>query len=113
MAADVAGLLKELSLEPLNGTYNRKVNGVFISDMVSDVMNGAGPGDVWVTVQTHKNIIAAANLVDVSVIIVTRGKNVPKETLDIADRVEMSIVSTPMETYAVASRLCQAGVGQT
>jgi serine kinase of HPr protein (carbohydrate metabolism regulator) len=74
-------------------------------------MNGSGPGNVWVTVQTHKNIIAAANLVDVAAIIVTRGKAVPKETLDIADRVELTLFSTPLETYDLAVKLSQAGIG--
>lgn len=111
MAFDVEALMKKLGLNPLNSLHNREIKGVFISDMVSDVMNGAGPGNVWVTVQTHKNIIAAANLVDVSAIIVTRGKAVPKETLDIADRVEMTLFSTPLETYDLAVRLSQAGIG--
>ncbi len=110
MNADVATLVEKLGLKTLNGLYNKEITGAFISDMVSDVMNGATPGNVWVTVQTHKNIIAAANLVDVSIIIVTRGKTVPKETLDIADRVEMTICSTPLETYGLAVKLNRAGI---
>jgi predicted transcriptional regulator len=111
MAVDVETLMKKLGLDPLNGLHNKEIKGIFISDMVSDVMNGATPGNVWVTVQTHKNIIAAANLVDVSAIIVTRGKTVPKETLDIAERVEMTLFSTPLETYDLAVALSRAGIG--
>jgi predicted transcriptional regulator len=74
-------------------------------------MNGAEPGNVWVTVQTHKNIIAAANLVDVAAIIVTRGKTVPNETIDIANRAEITVFSTSLETYDLAASLCKAGVG--
>lgn len=110
MTFDVETIKTKLRLEPLSGLFNKEVKGVFMSDMVSDVMNGAEPGNVWVTVQTHKNVIAAANLVDVAAIIVTRGKNVPRETLDIADRAEISIFSTPLESYAMAVELYQAGI---
>ena len=113
MTADVETLAGKLGLKPLNRLYNKTITGVFISDMVSDVMNGAGIGNVWVTVQTHKNIIAAANLADVAAIIVTRGKKVPRETLEIADRVELTIFSTPLETYGLALRLFEAGFGET
>lgn len=109
MTADVKSLMERLGMKTLNGFYNKPVSGVFVSDMVSDVMNGAAPGNLWVTVQTHKNIIAAANLVDVSAIIVTRGKAVPKETLDIADRVEMTVFSTPLETFSLCAELTQVG----
>ncbi len=109
MIADVKSLMENLGLKTLNGFFNKPVSGVFVSDMVSDVMNGAAPGNLWVTVQTHKNIIAAANLVDVSAIIVTRGKSVPKETLDIADRVELTIFSTQMETFGLCAELSQVG----
>ena len=74
-------------------------------------MHGAEPGTIWVTVPTHKNIIAAANLVDVAAIIVTRGKSVPGETLDLANRTEITVFSPPLETYDMAANLCRAGVG--
>jgi len=111
MTVDVATLIDRLGLVPVNRVYNKRISGVFVSDMVSDVMNGAAPANLWVTVQTHKNIIAAANLVDVSAIIITRGKSVPKETLEIADRAEMTLFTTSLETYPLAVKLCQANIG--
>jgi len=110
MPVAVEKLAARLAMNPLNGLYNKEASGVFVSDMVSDVMNGAMPGCIWVTVQTHKNIIAAANLVDAAAIIVTRGKDVPKETLEIADRVEISVFSTKEETYPLCISLFEAGI---
>ncbi len=111
MTFDVENLREALGAEPLNALYNKEIMGVFVSDMVSDIMHGAGPGSIWVTVQTHKNIIAAANLVDVAAIIVTRGKPVPKETLDIADRAEITLFSSPLETYELAIKIYGMGIG--
>jgi hypothetical protein len=106
----VAELKEKLALKPLNDVYDKGIDGVFISDMVSDVMAGAKPGAVWVTTQTHKNVVAAANLVDISVVIVTRGKVVPQETLEMATRAELTILSTDLETYDLVGKLHAAGV---
>jgi serine kinase of HPr protein (carbohydrate metabolism regulator) len=106
----VSELKEKLALKPLNDVYDKEIDGVFISDMVSDVMAGAKPGAVWVTTQTHKNVVAAANLVDISAVIVTRGKAVPQETLEMATRAELSILSTDLETYDLVGELHAAGV---
>ena len=106
----VAELKDKLELKPLNDVYDKGIEGVFISDMVSDVMAGAKPGALWVTTQTHKNVIAAANLVDISAVIVTRGKAVPDETLEMASRAELTVFSTDLETYDFVGKLHGAGV---
>lgn len=101
----VAELKDKLELKPLNDVYDKEIDGVFISDMVSDVMAGAKPGAVWVTTQTHKNVVAAANLVDISAVIVTRAKAVPDETLEMATRAELTVFSTDLETYDLVGKL--------
>jgi len=106
----VAELKDKLELKPLNEVYDKEVDGVFISDMVSDVMAGAKPGALWVTTQSHKNVVAAANLVDICAVIVTRGKPVPDETIDMATRAELTILSTDLETYDLVGKLHAAGV---
>jgi predicted transcriptional regulator len=104
----VAELKDKVGLKPLNNVFDKPVEGVFISDMVSDVMAGAAAGVLWVTTQTHKNVVAAANLVDVSAVIVTRGKAVPDETLEMASRAELTIFSTDLETYDCVGKLHEA-----
>jgi hypothetical protein len=106
----LAELAKKLGLRILNEMHDKDVEGAFVSDMVSDVMAGAKPGNLWVTTQTHKNIVAAANLVDISGIVVTRKKAVPKETLEMADRAELTILAADLETYSVVGTLHAAGV---
>ena len=101
----VAELKDKAELKPLNDVFDKPITGVFISDMVSDVMAGAAAGALWVTTQTHKNVVAAANLVDISAVIVTRGKAVPNETLEMATRAELTIFSTDLETYDFVGKL--------
>lgn len=106
----VAELMEKLKLKPLNELHDKSVEGVYISDMVSDVMAGAKAGALWVTTQTHKNVVAAANLVDIAAVVVTRGKPVPDETLEMATRAELTIFSTDLETYDLVGKLHDAGV---
>jgi len=106
----VRELETKLKLRPLNQVYDKEIDGAFISDMVSDVMAGAKAGNVWVTVQTHKNIAAAANLVDLAAVIIVRGKKIPEDTIQMADRAKMTIFATDEDTYQVAVKLYEAGI---
>ncbi len=109
----VKELQSKLKLNALNEVGDTEVDGAFVSDMLSDVMAGAKAGNVWVTVQTHKNIVAAANLVDVPAIIVVRGKKVPEDTVQMADRVGVALFNTDLDTFQVAVKLFEAGVKPT
>lgn len=106
----VKDLQSKLKLKALNKVTDKEIEGAFVSDMLSDVMAGAQAGSVWVTVQTHKNIIAAANLVDVPAIIIVRGKKVPEDTLQMADRVGVTVFGTDLDSFKVAVSLYQAGI---
>ena len=109
----VKDLESKLNLKALNEATDTEVVGAFISDMLSDVMAGAKAGNVWVTVQTHKNIIAAANLVDVPAIIVVRDKKVPDDTLQMANRVGVTVFATELDSYQIAVKLYEAGIKPT
>ncbi len=71
----VSELQDKIGLTPFNKLYDKETEGVFISDMVSDIVAGAKANDILLTIQTHKNLIATANLVDISAIVLVRGKS--------------------------------------
>jgi serine kinase of HPr protein (carbohydrate metabolism regulator) len=103
-------LVEKLGLKQLSKSEHRDVDGVFISDMVSDVMAGAKSGNLWLTVQTHKSIVPAANLVDVSAIVITSDKTVPQETIDLATKYNIVILSAAIPTFELISKLYGAGL---
>lgn len=102
-------LIEKMGLKPLSTFEPRNIDGVFISDMISDVMAGAKSGNLWLTVQTHKSIVPAANLVDVSAIIITSGKEVPQETVDLASKYNIAILSTALPTFELVGKLYALG----
>jgi serine kinase of HPr protein (carbohydrate metabolism regulator) len=98
-------LINKIGLKPLTKFEHREVNGVFVSDMLSDVMAGAKSGNLWLTVQTHKNIIPAANLVDIAAVVITSGKQVPQDTIDIANKYNIAILVSDLPTFELIGRL--------
>jgi len=104
-------LVEKIRLKPLSKFEPREVDGVFVSDMLSDVMAHAKSGNLWLTVQTHKSIVPAANLVDVSAIVITSGKQVPQETVDLASKYNIAILSTEFSTFELVGKLYGLGLG--
>ncbi|GAB4373374.1 MAG: hypothetical protein Kow0042_17250 [Calditrichia bacterium] len=103
-------LVENIGLEPLSEFEPREIDGVFVSDMLSDVMAGAKSGNLWVTVQTHKSIVPAANLVDVSAVIITSGKEVPPETIELANKHGIAILRTALPTFELIGKLYGMGL---
>ena len=104
-------LVERLGLKPLSKFEDRDVDGVFVSDMLSDVMAGAKSGNLWLTIQTHKSIVPAANLVDISAIVVTSGKQVPADTISLASRYNIAILSCELATFELVGKLYGLGFG--
>ena len=103
-------LADKLELKGVTKVFDRDVTGVYISDMVSDVIANAKAGDLLVTIQAHANVIAAANLVDVSGIVFTQGKTPPDDVVKMAEKAEISLFSTALGRWQLATRLYETGI---
>jgi len=103
-------LAERLELKSLTTLFEKPITGVYISDMVSDVIANAKAGNVLVTLQVHNNVIAAANLVDVAAIVMTRGRAPAPEAVVLAEKAEIPIFSTQMDSWQVATKLYEAGI---
>ena len=44
------------------GNLDKEVTGGYASDLISDVLALGAEGNLWVTLQTHQNIVATASL---------------------------------------------------
>lgn len=104
-------LIEKIGLKSLSKFEHREVDGVIVSDMLSDVMAGAKSGNLWLTIQTHKSIVPAANLVDVSAVVITSGKEVPQDTVDLASKYNIAILSSEFPTFELVGKLYGLGLG--
>jgi predicted transcriptional regulator len=106
----VSELIEKFNLKAFNEVYDKDINGVYISDMVSDIVAGAQPDDLLITIQTHKNLIATANLVDVSAIVMVRGKEPLPDVIELADRAGITILNTEKDAWGLAKELAKHGL---
>ena len=103
-------LANRLELKAATKVFDRDVTGVYISDMVSDVIANAKAGDLLVTAQAHANVIAAANLVDICGIVITQAKPLGDDVVKMAEKAEIPVFTSPLNRWQVATKLYEAGI---
>ena len=103
----VQDLITRLGLTVHSGKegLEREVTGGYTSDLLSDVMGHAKEGDAWVTLQTHKNIMAIASLKDQAAIIVVKGHVPEEDTTAESEKEGIPILTTREETFEITGRL--------
>lgn len=101
-----SNISKQLNISPLYD-FNDDINieGVYIGDLLSIVMSKAKANFVWITIQTHINTIAVAELLDLSCIIVVEGMEVENEIIEKAKELSIPIFKTNESAYEIACRL--------
>jgi predicted transcriptional regulator len=87
-----------------NGLSN-EITGGYVSDLLSDVMGNAKEGQIWITLQTHQNIIAVASLKDISAIILVKGFVPDEDTIKKSNIENIPVLSTEMDTFNITGRL--------
>ncbi|ACB83693.1 HPr kinase [Natranaerobius thermophilus JW/NM-WN-LF] len=105
-------LIAELDLEVIVGEdeLDKPIEGGYCSDLLSFVMSRSAKNYVWITLQSHPNIVAVASLVDLAAVIVTEGVQIEQETLDKAKREKAVILRSQDTSYEIAGQLYQLGV---
>ncbi|MGC9349058.1 MAG: serine kinase [Anaerolineae bacterium] len=89
---------------------SNEVNGGYVADLLSCVMAGADAGDLWITLQTHANIVAVASLLGISAIVVAEGAVVPETTVTKAEQQDVVILSSPAPIYETVAQLLELGI---
>jgi predicted transcriptional regulator len=105
-------LSRQLSLEVKTapGKLHTEVTGGYASDLLSCVIAKAQEGNVWVTLQTHSNIVAVASLLNLAGIIVTEGMTLDATTVEKANEEGVPILTTGLTAFTVVGRLFELGV---
>jgi predicted transcriptional regulator len=102
-------LVTQLSLEVLSykDGLQKSISNGYSSDMLSDVMANSTQDNIWITLQTHPNIIAVAHLKNLSGIIITCGRRPEGETLQKAESEKITILKTSMSAFDTAGKIYQ------
>ena len=103
----VSELIDKLNLSILTSSdfQDRDITGCYIGDLLSWVMGRAKSGDAWITIMNNINIVAVAELTDVSCIILSEGVSVGEDIIKKADGEDIIILKSDKTSYELAASL--------
>ena len=103
-------IVQKLGLKIVSGDIDREVSGGYSSDLLSDVIANASKDNIWITLQTHLNIVAVANLQELSGIILVNGRQPEEATLKKAEQENIPIMLTELSTFEIVGKLYELGI---
>jgi serine kinase of HPr protein (carbohydrate metabolism regulator) len=102
----VKDIIEKLELKCLNeANLDAEVSGAYASDLLSDVMGNARSGQVWITMQTHKNVTAIASLKDIPAVIIVRDGVPDDDMLEHAKDEDICLLVSKDATFEVCGKL--------
>lgn len=87
-----------------------EVTGGYASDLMSDVIAHAQPGDVWVTLQIHLNAVAVASMKETAAVIFVGGRNPADDVLRKAEAEGVVLLTTHLPAFEIIGRLYAQGL---
>lgn len=103
----VKQLTEELGLKVFGGEQGlaNEISGGYVSDLLSDVMGNADAGQVWITLQTHKNVMAIASLKDMAAIILVKNHEPEEDTLEQSNEEGIPLLGTDLGTFELSGKI--------
>jgi serine kinase of HPr protein (carbohydrate metabolism regulator) len=100
-------IIEKLGLKALTGQdkLEVEVTGGYTSDLLSDVIANSKEGNLWITLQTHQNIIAVARLKDLSAIIIVKNREPDEDTLQKAKEENVPLLVSEETAYELSGKL--------
>ena len=105
-------LIKACGLEKAAGKNigRQPVEGGYASDLLSDVMANAKKNDIWITLQTHPNIVAVAVLKEISAIVIINRRKPEPGMLEKAVKEGVPVLTSPLPAFELIGMLYDLGV---
>jgi predicted transcriptional regulator len=109
---NVEELIQIINGELLNkdADLSRDINGGCGADLMSDVLAYIQPEAVLLTGLCNPQVVRTSQMADVAAIVLVRGKNPPQETIDLATKERIPLISSPYGMFEVCGRLYKAGL---
>lgn len=80
------------------------------SDLMSDVLAFMKPGALLLTGLVHPQSIRTAEMAELAAIVYVRGKSPGRETIDLAEELDIPLIGSPYGMYELCGRLYRAGL---
>ncbi|AEH50157.1 hypothetical protein [Pseudothermotoga thermarum] len=106
----ISEIVKKLGLQVCCGDCEQEITYGCVGDLLSDVMATAKPNSIWVTVQSHVNIVAVATISGIKAILLCNNHQYSHETLAKAQQEGLCLLRTSKSPFEVVGELYQMGV---
>ncbi len=105
-------IIQTMELKVLSGDPDQpvEVGMAYISDILSDVMARGVKGAIWITNQTHMNVIAICFFKSLAAVILPDGLEPDESVLSKAREKSILVLSTTSSAFEVAGRLYALGL---
>ena len=87
-----------------------EVKTAFVADLMSDVLAFATAGSLLITGLTNPQVVRTADVLDIAAILMGRGKRPSQETFELAEELNIPILTTKYILFEIAGRLYLKGV---
>lgn len=99
-------IIKKLNLNAIvNYSSDEDITDAYASDLLSDVMGNAKSGQIWITMQTHKNVSAIASLKDIPAVIIIGNGKPDQDMLEHAESEGICILISSDPCFKVCGKL--------
>jgi len=102
----VSDIINQLSLTVFNaGNLDTEISGAYSSDLLSDVMGNAEEANLWITLQTHRNVAAIAALKELAAIILVKGNEPDDDTLTHAKEENITLLGSADASFELSGKI--------
>jgi serine kinase of HPr protein (carbohydrate metabolism regulator) len=108
----VEEIVAELGLKVLTGREHlkREISSAYCCDLLSRVISRSSKNSLWITIQTHLNIVAVATMLEMACIVIPENVAVDEKTLAKAEEEQVVILSSSMSAYTLSGKLYSLGI---
>ena len=108
---NVKELVSKFNLEIVAGpSLDKEIEGVYIGDLLSNVMARASKDNLWLTVQGHQNVVAVALLVDISAVILVEDFDYDEAAVKKACQKGVNLLKSKQKSYKLTCSLCESNI---
>lgn len=104
---NVKEIAEQLNLKVVSGHtgLSNEISGGYTSDLMSDVIAHADHGNIWITLQTHKNVMAIASLKDLSAVIIVNNQQPEDDMISQSNEEGIPVLVTNDPTFVITGMI--------
>ncbi len=98
-------IIENVDLELISGDIqNKEIRTGYTSDLLSEVMS-CGNSDLWITVQSHSNIVAVATIIGAKAMILVNGREYSQDTIEKAKEEDICLLKSKHNAFDITGKI--------